>query len=161
LSLKREREAEKKEVCDPKPADVPENNVVESCKTSDGEKIVKKRGRKPKGGKIILKPELNEPEPMIKSNVILHLKCGLSDISSSVNEDHLNVDPSVYIPDIPGEIKTYNTEKTGLFYRIIIIIIIIIMTKTPIKECAKTNHQMTGLNHYVITMIRLWLTTKR
>jgi hypothetical protein len=63
-----------------------------------------------------LKPELNEPEPMIKSNVILHLKCGLSDISSSVNEDHLNVDPSVYIPDIPGEIKTYNTEKTGLFY---------------------------------------------
>jgi hypothetical protein len=47
---------------------------------------------------------------MIKSNVILHLKCGC-DISSSVNEDHLNVDPSVYIPDIPGEIKTYNTEK--------------------------------------------------
>jgi hypothetical protein len=27
----REKRAEKKEVCDPKPADVPENNVVESC----------------------------------------------------------------------------------------------------------------------------------
>jgi hypothetical protein len=67
----------------------------------------------------------------------------------------------VYIPDIPGEIKTYNTEKTGLFYCIIIIIIIIIMTKTPIKKCAKNKSSDDGLNHYVITMIRLWLTTKR
>lgn len=114
---KGKRGRKKKEVCDPKPVDVLDNNVVESsAKNLDVEKVVKKRGRKPKGGKIILKPELNEPEPMITSNVILHLKCGLSDISSSVNEDHLNVDPSVYIPDIPGEIKTYNTEKTGLFY---------------------------------------------
>jgi hypothetical protein len=61
LSLKRE-ERQKKEGggVRPKPADVPENNVVESCKTQTA-KIVKKRGRKPKGGKIILKPELNEP----------------------------------------------------------------------------------------------------
>jgi hypothetical protein len=62
------------------------------------------------------------------------LKCGLSDISSSVNEDHLNVDPSVYIPDIPGEIKTYNTEKTGLFYSNNIIIIIIIKNDKKSKS---------------------------
>jgi hypothetical protein len=84
-SLKRERE-KKEGVCDPKPADVPENNVVESCvKPQTARRLLKNEEEKPKGGKI-LKPELNEPEPMIKSNVILHLKCGLSDISSSVNE---------------------------------------------------------------------------
>jgi hypothetical protein len=100
---------------------------------------------------------------MIKSNVIFTLEMRVKRYFSSVNEDHLNVDPSVYIPDIPGEIKTYNTEKTGLFYS---------YNNnnnnnnnndenTDKRECAKTNHQMTGLNHYVITMIRLWLTTKR
>jgi hypothetical protein len=51
LSLKREREAEKKEVCDPKPADVPENNVVESCVKPQTAKIVKKRGRSRKAEK--------------------------------------------------------------------------------------------------------------
>jgi hypothetical protein len=66
------REAEKRRrSVRPKPADVPEIMSWNRGKTQTA-KIVKKRGRKPKGGKIILKPELNEPEPMIKSNVILH-----------------------------------------------------------------------------------------
>jgi hypothetical protein len=62
LSLKRKRGRKKKEVCDPKPADVPENNVVESCvNLRRRRRLLKNGGRKPKGGKIILKPELNEP----------------------------------------------------------------------------------------------------
>jgi hypothetical protein len=89
-----------------------------------------------------LKPELNEPEPMIKSNVILHLKCGLSDISSSVN-DHLNVDPSVYTrhtrrnKDLQHRknwtILLYNNNNNNNNND----------ENTDKRVCAKTNHQMT------------------
>lgn len=41
----------------------------------------KKRGRKPKGGKIVpSNPEANENENLVVSNVILHLKCKARDI---------------------------------------------------------------------------------
>ena len=43
-------------------------------------KIPKKRGRKPKGGKIIIQPQDLEKEVVSKMNIILHLKCNLSDI---------------------------------------------------------------------------------
>jgi hypothetical protein len=115
VAEKGKRGRKRKEICE-SDARVIVNKVIEEAPIqNDVEKILKKRGRKPKGGKIILKPELNELEPAIMSNVILHLKCGLSDISS-INEDNLNIDPSIYIPTIPSEIKTYNTEKNGLFY---------------------------------------------
>ena len=44
--------------------------------------IIKKRGRKPKGGKIVqqMVPLLNEKET--KPNIILHLKCSLKDIQN-------------------------------------------------------------------------------
>lgn len=37
----------------------------------------KKRGRKPKGGKLIPNNEIQEIDPYVKTNVILHLKCSL------------------------------------------------------------------------------------
>ena len=40
----------------------------------------KKRGRKPKGGKIIQNACNNNSETIVKTNVILHLKCFLSDL---------------------------------------------------------------------------------
>ena len=43
----------------------------------------KKRGRKPKGGKIIQNTLNNNSEILIKTNVILHLKCFLSDLKNN------------------------------------------------------------------------------
>jgi hypothetical protein len=57
-----------------------------SILTEDVKPVAKKRGRKPKGGKIIQQvvPTNNNLEP--KPNVILHLKCSIKDLqSNSVN----------------------------------------------------------------------------
>ena len=57
-----------------------------SVLTEDAKPVAKKRGRKPKGGKIIQQvvPTNSNLEP--KSNVILHLKCSIKDLqSNSVN----------------------------------------------------------------------------
>jgi hypothetical protein len=57
-----------------------------SILTEDTKPVAKKRGRKPKGGKIIQQvvPTNNNLEP--KPNVILHLKCSIKDLqSNSVN----------------------------------------------------------------------------
>ena len=43
----------------------------------------KKRGRKPKGGKLISKPILNKNTNVEISNVILHLKCSRNDINNN------------------------------------------------------------------------------
>lgn len=60
-------------------------NESDNIKTSiiDNKPVAKKRGRKPKGGKIIqqILPSTNIKET--KPNVILHLKCSLKDLSSS------------------------------------------------------------------------------
>jgi len=62
-----------------------ENLRKEKTENKNDEKvhISKKRGRKPKGGKIIQQPiNLNQSKD-IKQNVILHLKCFLKDLSNN------------------------------------------------------------------------------
>lgn len=59
-------------------------NTVKNTEITNSDKpIAKKRGRKPKGGKIIqhIVPLNNNKET--KPNVILHLKCSLKDLSSN------------------------------------------------------------------------------
>ena len=61
-----------------------DSNVVKNKETTNSDKpIAKKRGRKPKGGKIIqqIVPLNNNKET--KPNVILHLKCSLKDLNSN------------------------------------------------------------------------------
>lgn len=60
--------------------------------TIDNKPIAKKRGRKPKGGKIIqqILPLTNVKEP--KPNVILHLKCSLKELNLSSNLFESNID---------------------------------------------------------------------
>ena len=58
--------------------------VQETC--GEGEVVHKKRGRKPKGGKISTKQIYEESEKANISNVILHLKCSSQDLI-----DHQNV----------------------------------------------------------------------
>jgi hypothetical protein len=70
--------------------------------------LLKKRGRKPKGGKLIHK-NIVEVEPTVSSsNVILHLKCSLKDIQGV--ETNTN-DPLSYNPQVPPEIMTYDDNK--------------------------------------------------
>jgi hypothetical protein len=77
-----------------KSLDISANNLIEEIIYSDNENnkqsnltndkpICKKRGRKPKGGKIVQQiiPISNSTEP--KPNIILHLKCSLKDLHSS------------------------------------------------------------------------------
>ena len=66
--------------------------------------VVKKRGRKPKGGKLTNKIIENQDQNVIVSNVILHLKCSLKDIE--INNDNLS-----YNPIAPPEIKTYDNNQ--------------------------------------------------
>ena len=61
-----------------------ENNQIVIMSTSsinDEQKpIIKKRGRKPKGGKIIQQVVSNETHQEDKPNIILHLKCSMKDL---------------------------------------------------------------------------------
>ena len=83
------------------------NNAVAS------DNVPKKRGRKPKGGKLVVK----ESEPVSQlahvNNVILHLKCSLSDINV-YNEDRntLLSNPLEYNPAVPPSIVTFNDKDT-------------------------------------------------
>ena len=49
-------------------------------------KIPKKRGRKPKGGKIIKTEKIEHEEITEEPNIIIHLKCKIQDIVESSNE---------------------------------------------------------------------------
>ena len=62
--------------------DINDNNLVQPMSIND-KPVAKKRGRKPKGGKIIQQiiPITNVKET--KPNVILHLKCSLKDLNSN------------------------------------------------------------------------------
>ena len=72
----------------------------------------KKRGRKPKGGKII-KTELNiHQEVMEEKMIILHLKCKNEDLNNSEIKDMTTYDPHVVETITPYE------DNNNLFYTI-------------------------------------------
>ncbi len=60
------------------------------------EKIHKKRGRKPKGGKIVKNDTIDINSLIEKKNIILHLKCNLSDIQTT----NTFIDVTIYDPTI-------------------------------------------------------------
>lgn len=60
-----------------------DNALLPADKTSTTPAIAKKRGRKPKGGKIIQQMVPLTPTKEAKPNVILHLKCSLKDLQSN------------------------------------------------------------------------------
>ena len=76
--------------------------------------VPKKRGRKPKGGKLVIKQlETNIQKPMI-ANVILHLKCSLNDLNDYTDKlNKLVTDPLIYNPSVPPEIMTYDDSTCG------------------------------------------------
>ena len=54
----------------------------------------KKRGRKPKGGKIIDKTEKKNNNTIVVSNIILHLKCKVSELKNDFNNE-IQYDPDI------------------------------------------------------------------
>jgi hypothetical protein len=64
------------------------NVIITSSSKSEEPKIAKKRGRKPKGGKIIQQVVNNEPQKEEKPNVILHLKCSMKDLQTTTQNNN-------------------------------------------------------------------------
>ena len=88
------------------------NNIQISIQEPSGD--VKKRGRKPKGGKIVAK-ELNNGSGVVPvANVILHLKCSTKELKPVVNESVIS-NPLDYNADAPPEIMTYDTINNAQF----------------------------------------------
>ena len=78
---------------------------------------VKKRGRKPKGGKILTIPKNMENELPNIPNIILHLKCSFVDLqeyNQRINQYVSN--PLQYNPVVPPNIMTYNIEESSNFF---------------------------------------------
>jgi hypothetical protein len=76
------------------------------------EVVAKKRGRKPKGGKLVLKKDEKINNALPIANVILHLKCSLNDLKEHDKQiNQLIIDPLTYDPTIPPNIMTYNSSR--------------------------------------------------
>jgi hypothetical protein len=82
---------------------------------------VKKRGRKPKGGKLITKDACNKPSAPVPTNVILHLKCSLKEIENDVilNKNNLIGDPLNYKASVPPTVQAYdNANNDNRFFEL-------------------------------------------
>jgi hypothetical protein len=66
-----------------------ENENDNDNEEPDVKQPMKKRGRKPKGGKIIQQVVPNEIPANDKPNVILHLKCSMKDLHNSTNSNNV------------------------------------------------------------------------
>lgn len=90
-----------------------ENDIEKETETN--KPTIKKRGRKPKGGKIIqqLTPIANMKE--IKPNVILHLKCSIKDITNSTDSSNLESFSFLNQSNLSyGKIETVNPSLNDL-----------------------------------------------
>ncbi len=94
-------------------------DILDNSEQNDKSSDVKKRGRKPKGGKLTSNPPEKENFNTTISNVILHLKCSLNDLNehnSKINKIVTN--PLEYNPDIPLNILTYNQSMNDTGFSI-------------------------------------------
>ena len=92
-----------------------EEKEKENLKEEVEEPTNKKRGRKPKGGKIISASNLINTVEQTKPNIILHLKCSLKDLDLYNEELKSQItNPLEYKPIIPPTIETYNETDYGL-----------------------------------------------
>lgn len=89
---------------------------IENDPEPEQEHKQKKRGRKPKGGKIIQQTNLNDNSNEQKLNIILHLKCNMSEITNyntiENNETEINAYNNDTYSDMCGPVnQTYITDK--------------------------------------------------
>lgn len=79
-------------------------------------KIPKKRGRKPKGGKIIKPPVKEDDNQPDKQNIILHLKCSIDDIEENVFSSSM-LDDKTFNENVDGFSFANNKELTYDFIK--------------------------------------------
>jgi hypothetical protein len=90
------------------PDTIADNTIVKE------EKVHKKRGRKPKGGKIIINNNAQVADTVHEYNIILHLKCGEHDLLHNNFLSSINYDPTVHA------VETFQFENSkDLNYQII------------------------------------------
>lgn len=83
--------------------------IINNPNLSEESKVPKKRGRKPKGGKIIQQVVNLDNQQEDKPNVILHLKCSMKDLQANM---HSNIDSNI--------VESYNLNgKSDLNYEFI------------------------------------------
>ena len=71
----------------------------------------KKRGRKPKGGKLLTKDDVEQNDKNIITNIILHLKCSMDDLLHHATNMSSQVhDPLIYNPIAPPTVVNYNID---------------------------------------------------
>lgn len=94
--------------------------TIEEEKMKNEKKIPKKRGRKPKGGKILQVTENKNLNTMTKENVILHLKCKKDDIhkTSFLSEikytPHINDSTNIIYYDIEDKYLSNYVSSTHI-----------------------------------------------
>lgn len=71
------------------------------------EKIYKKRGRRPKGGKVVKNEKKNIESNINKKNIILHLKCKLSDLKQNIFKNIIQ-----YNPDDIHTVEPFESESS-------------------------------------------------
>lgn len=77
----------------------------------------KKRGRKPRGGKLVVNPEELKPAAVVLPNIILHLRCSSKELNEYNSKLSKMVnDPLEYNPDVPLTISTYNDNILSQTY---------------------------------------------
>lgn len=99
-----------------KTTDNPENIQLQVENPSPSKPEGKKRGRKPKGGKLIEKNPKENNDSNVPTNVILHLKCSLKDIEQT-NELSIT-DPLNYNSSVPPSIKAYDHANENNFFEL-------------------------------------------
>lgn len=115
----------------------PRTKKIDMLKKKEAEKdvehIPKKRGRKPKGGKIVKKSNiLLENEDDAEEIIILHLKCKLSD--ASINTDRIC--DVKYTPDVVKEIKAYSNGDDEKYFTLDVAKDVVI---SVVDECSDIN----------------------
>ena len=77
----------------------------------------KKKGRKPKGGKLISKTDDVQSQQVQLLNVILHLKCSSKELNECNEKGNkMTIDEFSYNPEKPPEIMTYNANNNYSVY---------------------------------------------
>jgi len=94
-----------------------ESKTKESKTKESKEEEGVKRGRKPRGGKLVLREALVEPNvPPAMENVILHLKCSLKDLEEhNCQFSKIMKDPLLYDPNVPPEIMTFDVMSSQTY----------------------------------------------
>ena len=83
--------------------------VIDNALSKDDADSSKKKGRKPRGGKLILKQTEVTATSNAIPNIILHLKCSNRDLHEyNTKLSKLVKNPLEYNPDVPPPISTYN-----------------------------------------------------